>query len=57
MSETNAPVFRRHCCAHRDRPQYVTQSTETKYDEEAETDTQEGVEKRLHADAMNYVDE
>ena len=35
----------------------MTQSTQTKDDEEAEADAQQRVEKRLHADAIDYVNE
>jgi hypothetical protein len=50
-------VFRRYSSAHRDCAQEVTQSTQTEDNEKAEADTQQRVEKRLHADTIDDVDE
>ena len=50
-------MFWRHCGAHGDCAQEVTQTAEEKYDEESEADADERVEERLHADAIDDVDE
>ena len=50
-------MFRRYRRAHRYSAQHVTQPTQTDNYKEAETDAQQRVKQRLHADPVDYKDE
>lgn len=50
-------MFRRNCGSHGYRSQKVTQAAQEENDKESETDAEQRVEERLHADAVDDVNE